>query len=201
MGGAMSNFRLDPAYKGVPERIADFKAKHPEGRLRPVDITRPYWVETIGDKTYIVYAAAAYRDENDIAPGIGCAWEEFPGPTSYTKDSELQNAETSAWGRAIVAALASESKTIASREDVERSRSAPEGPSEEMKAAMDGLVAVINLVPGDEAPELKAYIRESFGGPTDMSLEDIRQASVIAAGWPGTKPAPPVDVAPGEDPF
>jgi hypothetical protein len=47
------------------------------------------------------------------------AWEVFPGRTPYTRGSELQNAETSAWGRAIIAVGASDSKRgIASREEV-----------------------------------------------------------------------------------
>lgn len=105
-------------YKDVPARVADFKEKHPEGTLRPLDPSNPYRVETIGSQTFIVFVAAAFRTPDDPAPGVGTAWEPFPGRTPYTKDSELQNAETSAWGRAIVAALASESKQIASHEDV-----------------------------------------------------------------------------------
>jgi hypothetical protein len=74
--------------------------------------------------TFIVYSAAAYRDESDSRPGIGVAWEAFPGQTPYTAGSELMNAETSAWGRAIVAALASDSRRgVSSREEV-RNRAA-----------------------------------------------------------------------------
>jgi len=52
------------------------------------------------------------------------AYEQWPGRTPYTRDSELQNAETSAWGRAIVAVLAADTKRgIASQEEV-RNRSA-----------------------------------------------------------------------------
>lgn len=111
-------FELAPDYKDVPTRIADFKLKHPEGCLRPANPEQPYDVVTIGQQFFIVYTAAAYRNPEDTLPGIGVAWEPFPGKTPYTKDSELQNAETSAWGRAIVAVLASESKSVASAEDV-----------------------------------------------------------------------------------
>lgn len=105
-------------YKEVPERIADLKAAHPDARLRPVNPKRPFEVVHIDDRTFVVYVAACYRDADDQLPGIGVAWEPFPGRTPYTKDSELMNAETSAWGRAIVAALRSESKSIASAEEV-----------------------------------------------------------------------------------
>lgn len=111
-------FELSPDYKDVPTRIADFKEKHPEGSLRPVNPKEPYRIEAIDGLFFIVYMAAAYRSPDDKRPGIGIAWEPFPGKTPYTKNSELQNAETSAWGRAIVAVLASESKAVASAEDV-----------------------------------------------------------------------------------
>jgi hypothetical protein len=111
----MATDYLPPDYKQVPERIADLKAVHPNARLRPVNPERPFEV---------VYAAACYRDADDPLPGIGVAWEPFPGKTQFTRDSELMNAETSAWGRAIVACLRSESKSIASAEDIRNRRAA-----------------------------------------------------------------------------
>lgn len=72
---------------------------------------------------FIVYTAVAYRSPDDRKPGIGVAWEPYPGRTPYTKASEVMNAETSAQGRAIVAALASDSKAgVASREEVRNRR-------------------------------------------------------------------------------
>jgi len=130
-------FDLDPSYKDVATRIDDFKTKHPEGCLRPVDTVHPYRIETIDGRTFIVYAAAAYRSPDDKTPGIGVAWEPFPGLTPYTKNSELQNAETSAWGRAIVAVLASESKSVASAEEVRnRKMDASNGPDPALVAEL-----------------------------------------------------------------
>jgi hypothetical protein len=112
----MANFKIDPSYKEVVERIADLKVKHPSAGLRPLNEDRPYDIVVVDGKTFIVVTAACIIDGE--VRGVGNAWEPFPGATPYTKNSELQNAETSAWGRAIVAALASESKAIASAEDV-----------------------------------------------------------------------------------
>src|SRR5260221_6296393 len=80
-----------------------------------------------GEDVFIGYTAAAYRSQDDARPGIGSAWEPFPGRTPYTAGSELQNAETSAWGRAIIAVGASDAKGgIASRQEVHNRRAARE---------------------------------------------------------------------------
>lgn len=112
------SFDLDD-YNDVPSRIADFRTKHPEGSLQLVDVQ---FLEFAG-KSWVVYRGAAFRTPDDVRPGHGTAWEPVPGKTPYTRDSELQNAETSAWGRAIVAALAADTrKGIASAEDVRNRR-------------------------------------------------------------------------------
>jgi hypothetical protein len=105
-------------YVDVAERIRQFRAAYPTGSLQPVNPDKPYEIVTIGEKTLIVYAAAAYRTPDDARPGIGVAMEIFPGLTPYSKNSEIMVAETSAWGRAIVAALAGDSKRVASQDEV-----------------------------------------------------------------------------------
>lgn len=123
-------FEIDPSYKEVSERIADLFAKHPEASLRGT-----YEVLALGDRTFIAYRAECYRTADDAAPGVGTAWEEYPGRTPYTKGSELQNAETSAWGRAIVAVGASESKRIASANDVRGARARQNAEAGSSRAA------------------------------------------------------------------
>lgn len=119
----MSRQQFATEYIDVASRIVEFRTKYPDGSLQPADLSRPYSIETIDGATYIVVVAAAYRSPDDQRPGIGMAYEVFPGKTNFTRGSELQNAETSAWGRAIVAALAADTKHgIASAEEV-RNRS------------------------------------------------------------------------------
>ncbi|MFF4417009.1 hypothetical protein ACFYY8_31195 [Streptosporangium sp. NPDC001559] len=124
----------DSGYNEVASRIVEARKKHPEGVFQPLDPAKPYKVETIGEKTFIVYTAAFYRTPDDNRPGIGIAWEPFPGTTPYTRNSELMNAETSAWGRALIAALAADAKkSIASGLEV-RNREAERqqyGPRDE----------------------------------------------------------------------
>jgi hypothetical protein len=111
-------------YNDVATRIAEFRTKYPDGCLRPANLNVPYAIEQIGEQAYVVVVAAAHRTPVDETPGIGMAYEPVPGRTPYTKFSELQNAETAAWGRAIVAVLAADTrKGVASTEEV-RNRSA-----------------------------------------------------------------------------
>lgn len=122
----MSKQQFAADYIDVATRLIEFRQKHPEGSLQPADLAIPYRVETLGDQTYIVVVAAAYRTPDDPRPGIGMAYEQFPGRTPYTRGSELQNAETSAWGRAIVAALSADTKRgITSAEEVRNQELAP----------------------------------------------------------------------------
>ncbi len=102
-------------YIDVASRIVEFRGKFPDGSLTQVDLQ----FLNFAGKDWVVYTAAAYRSPEDQNPGIGTAWEPVPGPTRFTKDSELQNAETAAWGRAMMASLAVDArKGIASSEEV-----------------------------------------------------------------------------------
>jgi hypothetical protein len=135
-------------YQTVAERIAIFREKYPEGSLRPLDPARPYQLlEAAGGKQYIAVVAAAHRTPDDPAPGVGMAWEQVPGTTEYTRGSELMNAETSAWGRAIIAVLAADSKRIASAEEVAQAKDRRDGqPAAAPEPAMPPAGAVENKV-------------------------------------------------------
>lgn len=108
------SYQLPADYIDVAERIRQFREKYPDGSLQQVN----WKVEEVAGKIFVCYTAAAYRTPDDVRPGIGTAWEPFPGPTPYTRDSELMNAETSAWGRAIIAAGAADAKRVASANEV-----------------------------------------------------------------------------------
>lgn len=107
-------------YVDVAERIREFRTKYPEGTLQ----AECQFTELDG-RCWVVVKAYAFRTPDDPRPGTGLAWEVVPGKTPYTKDSELQNSESSAWGRAIIAVGAADAKKIASYEEV-RNRQAPQ---------------------------------------------------------------------------
>lgn len=143
-------------YVDVPERMRLFYGKHPEGTFQGKgEFVRDEQGRIIG----YVYRARAYRTPDDPCPGIGTAFEPIPGKTPYTRDSEVQNAETSAWGRAIVA-CGFETKKIASADEV-RNRSgagsdsadgtAPDNPAEEAYQAAVAAGRLDGALPSDQA--------------------------------------------------
>lgn len=156
-------------YIDVASRIVDFRTKHPSGSLQPADLSSPYRVETIGDQTYIVVVAAAYRSQEDVRPGIGMAYEQFPGKTQFTRGSELQNAETSAWGRAIVAALAADThKGIASQEEVrnrQAERDEPESQEESPADKMRTQILGYSTAKEWDPQAVAAFFARKMGGP------------------------------------
>jgi len=109
-------------YVDVATRIRQLREKHPDAVLRPANPAEPFRIVEIGGREFIIYTAACYRSPNDPMPAIAVAAEPVIGSSSFTRNSEVMNAETSAWGRAIMAALAVDEPHIASREEVENRR-------------------------------------------------------------------------------
>lgn len=159
-------------YVDVASRIAAVRGEaerhYPEGSFQPFE---PFRIVTVGDKTFVAYVAAFYRTPDDPRPGVGAAWEPVPGKTNFTRDSELQNAETSAWGRALIAALAADTKKgIASADEV-RSRSESSAP------AMSGFLGTFNdLEPKNKNAVLK-FLRERGHKPVDVPDELIPEVT------------------------
>lgn len=146
-------------YVEVHERIAAFYEKHPEGSLQSA-----YEVVTLNDAAVIVVKAKAYRTPDDQRPGIGLASEPVPGKTPYTKDSELMNAETSAWGRAIASLGFEVHKGIASANEV-RARGGSDDPDKAPAASpkQKGLITRRCNELG-VTTEMKAKLYEWAGG-------------------------------------
>lgn len=172
------NYQKNNDYVEVADRIREFREKYPNGSLTQVNLQ---FLE-FGGKSWVVYTAAAYRTPDDTQPGIGTAWEAVPGLTPYTKNSELQNAETAAWGRAMVAALAVDTKKIASADEV-RARQAEREKSP----------TVVNWVERAKTMDysgLKSwYLMAKNGGATAEELEEIEALGKEKAPAAGTQTA------------
>lgn len=149
-------------YIDVAARIVEFRTKFPTGSLQQHALD----FKEFAGKSWVIYTATAYRTPEDDRPGMGTAWEPVPGATNFTRDSELQNAETAAWGRAIVAALAADTKKgISSAEEVRNRQADQEAGSRP--------VPVENAVPTGwelmvasavDVDQLKALMKEAVAG-------------------------------------
>lgn len=134
-------------YVDVKDRIAIFYELYANGRLVTTDVRL---TSEPDGKPRVMVEAAAYRTPDDPLPGRGWSWMELPGTTSYTKGSELENTETSAWGRAIAALGILGDKSIASAQEVanKAAHDAPERPETPAAAPSgaerhDGLVGTV----------------------------------------------------------
>ena len=124
----MTNRRFDD-YIEVNERIIAFYAKYPEGSLQAE-------IHTLTD-SLVVMKATAYRTPDDPRPGVGWSSLQIPGVTNFTRGSEIENCETSAWGRAIASLGFEVKRGIASRQEIENKvaekRMCPKHPDVELE--------------------------------------------------------------------
>lgn len=213
----------DDGYVDVDTRLTAFLRAHPEGALRPFDPARPYRVEHIEgtdergrsmSTTFLVYTAAAYRSPDDQLPGIGVAWTPFPGRTEYTLDTELQNVETSAWGRAIRAVMATERPATTHRPLIQDTPLSPrqiqglraranKSTTPELLTILDAEIEEFlahGRLPQDVADELRALARareKRLTTPTTSSKTEKTQLSVVEA--PSEKPASPASASPDNE--
>ena len=173
--------RFDMAdYVDVKTRVAEFYQRHPEGRLctgevrvtrEPDDVPR-VWVQ-----------AFAYRDPTDLHPGVGWSWMLLPGSTPYTRGSELENVETSAWGRAIGALGIGIGKSIASADEVRSKGGSEPAPDDGsligIAEAGDKRTSDFELRQTPDGPVLGFRLRGERGGILVRTVGDL--ATQIAA--------------------
>jgi hypothetical protein len=111
----MAGFDLSN-YVEVADRLREWYEKNPSARI----------VTSIVEQTEkrVTVKAEVFRKAEDLLPaGVGHSALGIPGTTPYTRGAELENAETSAIGRALVAA-GLPSKKIASADEVLSKRAA-----------------------------------------------------------------------------
>lgn len=144
-------------YVQVNERILAFTERYPDGSLQAELVSL--------DDKLVVMRAYAYRTPEDKRPGIGYSSLQIPGTTPYTKGSEIENCETSAWGRAIAALGFEVKRGIASQEEVRNKHqdeppkrpaaASNNAPSQQARAARVTTMQQAAQAPA-KAPELDA---------------------------------------------
>jgi hypothetical protein len=172
----MAEFKRNMDYIDVAARLTEMRKSFPELSMQQVKMEFVF----VADKDWVVYTAAAYRTPEDIRPGIGTAWEPIPGPTPYTKDSEVQNAETAAWGRALIAIGASTKNGIASHEEVTNRQ----GPSD-YEQQQHERPAGVNNETGEIDPRVEAILQAAETGENnfvnDLAMKFTKYGSLSEA--------------------
>ena len=166
-------------YVPVEERIEAFYRDHPDGSLQSTIVTE------LTSDSRICIMAMAYRDPDDKRPGVGHSWLAIPGETTFTRGSELENAETSAWGRALAALGYEVKRGVASREEVANKQPAqgseaspaPVPRTPEETEVLDALLAI----PGMTRARLE-LLAEAAQVPKDRraTLGELRAMLTIA---------------------
>jgi hypothetical protein len=162
-------FNMDD-YVDVAARIAQFADKYPDGSLQAE-------LEPLRNGDTLVgwlCRAKAYRTPDDPRPGIGHAVEPVPGKTPYTKDSEAMNAETSAWGRAIIA-LGFQTKKIASANEVRNRQEGPKSTAPRSWAAVTEITAAYDQATHDTFVAFADAARRLLY-PQSTSTKDLPKA-------------------------
>jgi len=188
----MAGFKMDD-YVPVNERVEQFYRTYPEGSIQSeiVELTA----------SRVTVKAFAYRKPDDPRPGIGHSSLGIPGATSFTKGSEIENAETSAWGRAIAALGFEVKRGIASAEEVRNkpdqppARSAPPAPAPSPRE---------RLLEAATAHSLDAWSLERLakrvGVPSGQHANDAQIEQIIALIETPEQSNPP-SAAPATDPI
>ena len=170
----MAQFNLSD-YETVEERIRRFYKDNPDGRIITENQT------TLQDRqvsTWVVYAAVYLTNDRDaLARATGLAYE-IDGVGMANKTSALENAETSAIGRALANAGYSGNKR-ASREEMAKV-ARDKKPS---ATAKDWLAMSAEL--GNDLDGLRLlYSEAKTGGADSATLDKIKE---IANGLSGSK--------------
>lgn len=110
-------------YETVEERLARFWTDHPAGRI--------YTELVVQDGDQVIFKAAVYFDAADPIPRATGYAEELRGSSPVNKTSFIENAESSAIGRALANCGYSKRGARPSRTEMEKvARMTSEAPSE-----------------------------------------------------------------------
>ncbi|MDI9627601.1 MAG: hypothetical protein QM286_03500 [Acidobacteriota bacterium] len=154
-------------YIEVADRLQEFYAKFPDGSLQGS------WTwEQSG--ALIVYRCEAYRTPDDPRPGVGYAQEAVPGKTAFTKGSELMNAETSAWGRAMAALGIATKKGIATGHEVRMAKARQEPPISPPTAWVETPLSKAPQAPDGPDPITEAIATATTTEALDALVEAIK---------------------------
>lgn len=163
-------------YVPVAERLIAFYDKYPDGSVQS-DIIE------LSEKR-VVMRATVYRTATDERPSVAHSALAIPGKTGFTRDSEIENAETSAVGRAIAMMGFEVKRGVASREEVRGKRDDHNGHEDGAAANrtthVDGLIGKA-ITSGTQDFELRQHPEKGFTLPFRIKEGRLNQI-VLAQG-------------------
>jgi hypothetical protein len=151
-----------------------------------------------------IWKERADADAGKVPDGTGYASMPIPGPTSFTKNSEAENAETSALGRALAMIGYHAKDTMASDDEIamksesSSTRTKTELPPTDGKADLSTRMKVRNFartVLDTDTDGVKVWLKDQYGLESkDMTVEQAKDimstlAIMKAAGSKETKMA------------
>lgn len=161
-------------YVTVAQRLAMALDKWPELRVTEL----PPKVVTVGDSTYIEVTTTVWRTPDDPIPAQASCWEVWPGKTPFTRDSEQQNASTSALGRCLGLMGVAVDKALASADEVQARQPDPLDPDAGPPVEVKHVKAVQDAFPGAEVSEPKPAGRRKE--PTPKMLGYLKSLAAKA---------------------
>jgi hypothetical protein len=117
----MSSNPIDNGYVVVAERHAAFNADHPHGLI--VNDVEHFIYDPTAKSGFVTVKSRVWKDRQTAVAGeppdgVGNASMPIPGPSTFTKNSEVENAETSALGRALAMIGYHPKETMASADEI-----------------------------------------------------------------------------------
>lgn len=144
-------------YVTVAERMTAAFERWPDMRIQeclPV-------VREIDGQTAVEVTVTIYRTPDDPLPGIGSAWEPYPGTTPFTRGSEMMNASTSAIGRVLAAMGVGAQRSLASADEVRNRQPDPLDPNDGPPMAVKRVKAVRDQTPTEQ-------VLDAFPGASEV---------------------------------
>lgn len=158
-------------YQTVEERIHQFWEQYPQGRI-VTDLIYTHTNEQ-GRLDQIVVKACVYRDAQDAEPAASDYAEETLGSNPVNRSSFVENASTSAIGRALATLGLSPKGKRPSREEMQKSSRVLPKPvaSEKQIAAWTGSISAAN-----DLDALQLVVEEI----TTYALPDKQRAELLS---------------------
>lgn len=163
-------------YVEVKDRIKLFYELYGQGRLVTDEVVLTNEPDGV---PRVMVKALAYRTPDDPLPGTGYSWLQLPGATPYTRGSEVENAETSAWGRAIGSLGILIDRSIASAQEVQNKQD--ETPRAPLDRPVSGLIGTVEV--GKPPVDLQLRTDKDQGAVFGFKLKNGAKAfQVLAVG-------------------